>query len=261
MFRLFSGLRIRACLSGAFLMVALLGGAVGAFGVWGLARINDMNTELYDVELRGLSEMKDANLQLVYAGRARNSYLAASTEREREAIRQQFDTAVRNMDALRDRAHTYFHTDEGRRLLGLFKQMEDAWKRDAEAFFTAASAVPLVQKDPRAAESEKQVIASSELLDGLMSKLARNKEHTTAQSVRQGSELYRRTRGIMIALSIAGGAAGDAARLADDARHRRAARSGGARRAPGRRRRPHGRHPCRHPRRDRRPDGRPQGHE
>ena len=204
MFRLFSGLRIRARLSGAFLMVALLGGAVGAFGVWGLARINDMNTELYDVELRGLSEMKDANLQLVYAGRARNSYLAASTEREREAIRQQFDTAVRNMDALRDRAHTYFHTDEGRRLLGLFKQMEDAWKRDAEAFFTAASAVPLVQKDPRAAESEKQVIASSELLDGLMSKLARNKEHTTAQSVRQGSELYRRTRGIMIALSIAG---------------------------------------------------------
>ena len=108
MSRLFSGIRIRARLSGAFLMVALLGGAVGAFGVWGLAHINDMNTELYEVELRGLSEMKDANLQLVYAGRARNSYLAASTEREREAIRQQFDAAVRAMDILRERANTYY---------------------------------------------------------------------------------------------------------------------------------------------------------
>ncbi|MBB1214154.1 Tar ligand binding domain-containing protein, partial [Klebsiella pneumoniae] len=79
MFRLFSGLRIRARLSAAFLLVAVLGGAIGAFGVWGLARINDMNSELSDVDLRGLSEMKDASLQLAYAGRARNSYLAAGT--------------------------------------------------------------------------------------------------------------------------------------------------------------------------------------
>ncbi|WP_063580949.1 methyl-accepting chemotaxis protein [Achromobacter ruhlandii] len=208
MSRLFSGLRIRARLSGAFLMVALLGGAVGAFGVWGLAHINDMNTELYEVELRGLSEMKDANLQLVYAGRARNSYLAASTEREREAIRQQFDAAVRAMDILRERANTYYRTAEGRRLLALFKQMEDTWKRDAEAFFAAASALPLMQKDPRAVEIEKNVIASSELLDGLMAKLARNKETAMAQSVREGTELYARMRAIMVALSIAGVALG-----------------------------------------------------
>ena len=130
MFRLFSGLRIRARLSGAFLMVALLGGAIGAFGVWGLARINEMNSQLYEVELRGLSEMKDANLQLVYAGRARNGYLGAASEREREAIRAQFDSAVRRMDALRDRADAYYQTDDGRRLLASFRQMEeDVYKR------------------------------------------------------------------------------------------------------------------------------------
>jgi methyl-accepting chemotaxis protein len=124
--------------------------------------------------------MKDANLQLVYAGRARNSYLAASTEREREAIRQQFDAAVRAMDI----------------------------QRDAEAFFAAARALPLMRKDPRAVEIEKNVIASSELLDELMAKLARNKETATAQSVREGTELYARIRGIMVALSIAGVALG-----------------------------------------------------
>lgn len=130
--------------------------------------------------MRGLSEMKDANLQLVYAGRARNSYLAASTEREREAIRQQFDAAVRAMDI----------------------------QRDAEAFFAAARALPLMRKDPRAVEIEKNVIASSELLDELMAKLARNKETATAQSVREDTELYARIRGIMVALSIAGVALG-----------------------------------------------------
>ena len=208
MFRLFSGLRIRARLSGAFLMVALLGGAIGAFGVWAMARINDMNTELYDVELRGLTAIKDANLQLVYAGRARNSYLAATSEREREAIRQQFDTAVSKLDALRERAHGYFHTEEGRRMLVSFKQMEDAWRRDADAFFNEAARLPLMQKDPRAAEIEKQLIASSEMLDALMAKLARNKENATAQSVQAGSDLYARTRDIMVALSFGGVALG-----------------------------------------------------
>lgn len=87
MFRLFTGLRIRARLSGAFLIVAMIGGAIGAVGVWGLASINDMNTRLYEVELRGLSDMKEANIHFIYAGRARNSYLAASSERERQAAR------------------------------------------------------------------------------------------------------------------------------------------------------------------------------
>ncbi|WP_116791998.1 methyl-accepting chemotaxis protein [Achromobacter dolens] len=208
MFGLFSGLRIRARLSGAFLMVALLGGAVGAFGVWGLARINDMNSQLYEVELRGLSDMKNANLQLVYAGRARNSYLAASTEAEREASRKQFDSAVRQADALRDRAASYYLAPEDRQLLARFRQAQDAWKRDAEAFFTAARELPLRAKDSRAVEIEKHVIASSEQLDGVMDRLAESKEASTARSVQAGSDLYERTRLIMIALSIAGVALG-----------------------------------------------------
>ncbi|MCZ8407569.1 methyl-accepting chemotaxis protein [Achromobacter dolens] len=205
MFGLFSGLRIRARLSGAFLMVALLG---GAFGVWGLARINDMNSQLYEVELRGLSDMKNANLQLVYAGRARNSYLAASTEAEREASRKQFDSAVRRLDALRGRIGSYYHTPEDLELLARFRQVEAAWKRDAEAFFSAARDLPLRVKDSRAVEIEKHVIASSEQLDGVMDRLAESKEASTARSVQAGSDLYERTRLIMIALSIAGVALG-----------------------------------------------------
>ena len=58
MLRLFSGLRIGARLSGAFLIVAVIGGVIGAFGVWGLASINEMNDRLYDTELRGVSDIR-----------------------------------------------------------------------------------------------------------------------------------------------------------------------------------------------------------
>ncbi|MDQ6217562.1 MCP four helix bundle domain-containing protein, partial [Achromobacter insolitus] len=120
MLRFFSALRIGARLSGAFLLVAVIGGAIGAFGVWGLARINEMNDRLYDTELRGISDIKEANINLIYAGRARNGYLAASTDQERQALRKQFDDAVANMDGLREKAAANFYSEEGKRLLAQF---------------------------------------------------------------------------------------------------------------------------------------------
>ncbi|SEJ63042.1 methyl-accepting chemotaxis protein [Achromobacter sp. NFACC18-2] len=208
MLRLFSGMRIGARLTGAFLLVAVIGGAIGAFGVWGLARINAMNDRLYDSELRGISDLKEANLHLIYAGRARNAFMAASSEQERQALRKQFDDAVRNMDALRDKAAATFHAEQTRQLLAQFGETEQVWKREVSAFFEAAKSQPLTQNDPRVAEIEKRLIASSQKLDDLMTDLAVSKEKSAEASVQEGTELYGTVRAIMIALAVAGVAIG-----------------------------------------------------
>ncbi|CAB3697794.1 chemotaxis protein [Achromobacter piechaudii] len=204
MFRLFSGLRIGARLSGAFLLVAVIGGAIGAFGVWGLSRINELNDRLYDTELRGISDLKEANLNLIYAGRARSGYLAASSEQDRQALKKQFDEAVKTMDVLREKAAQNFHEEEGKRLLAQFVETEQVWKRESEAFFAAAQSQSLTQTDPRVAEIEKRVIASSQKLDDLMTDLAVGKEKAAAQSVDAGTDLYGTVRLVMIILAIAG---------------------------------------------------------
>ncbi|QVQ27488.1 methyl-accepting chemotaxis protein [Achromobacter deleyi] len=204
MLRLFSGLRIGARLTGAFLLVAVIGGAIGAFGVWGLARINEMNDRLYDTELRGISDMKEANINLIYAGRARNAYLAASTDQERKALRKQFDDAVKNMDALREKASANFYADEGKRLLAQFAETEQIWKRESAAFFEAAQSQSLAQSDPRVAEIDKRVVTSSQKLDDLMTSLAVGKEKTAAQSVQEGTDLYVTVRAVMIFLAVMG---------------------------------------------------------
>jgi len=208
MLRLFSGLRIGARLSGAFLLVALIGGAIGAFGVWGLSRINELNDRLYDTELRGISDLKEANINLIYAGRARSGYLAASTEQDRQALKKQFDDAVKNMDVLREKAAKNFHEEEGKRLLAQFVETEQIWKRESEAFFAAAKSQSLTQADPRVTEIEKRVIASSQKLDDLMTDLAVGKEKSTAQSVDQATDLYDTVRLVMIVLAVMGVAIG-----------------------------------------------------
>ncbi len=208
MLRLFSGMRIGARLTGAFLLVAVIGGAIGAFGVWGLARINDMNDRLYGTELRGISDLKEANINLIYAGRARNAYLAASTDQERLALRKQFDDAVKNMDVLREKAAATFYEEQTKHLLAQFGESEQVWKREAAAFFEAAKSQPMTQTDPRVAEAEKRVIASSQKLDDLMTNLAVSKEKAAERSVAEGTALYNTVRAIMIALAIAGVAIG-----------------------------------------------------
>jgi len=208
MLRLFSGLRIGARLSGAFLLVAVIGGAIGGFGVWGLARINEMNDRLYDTELRGISDIKEANINLIYAGRARNGYLAASTEQERQALRKQFDNAVAQMDSLREKAAANFYSEDGKRLLAQFAETEQVWKRESAAFFAAAQARPLTQADPRVVEVEARVIASSQKLDDLMTSLAKIKETVAAQSVQNGTDLYENLRALMVVLALIGVAVG-----------------------------------------------------
>ncbi|MBB1595660.1 methyl-accepting chemotaxis protein [Achromobacter sp. UMC46] len=208
MLRLFSGLRIGARLSGAFLLVAVIGGAIGAFGVWGLSRINEMNDRLYDTELRGISDLKEANINLIYAGRARSGYLAATSDQDRQALKKQFDDAVKNMDTLREKAAANFHAEEGKRLLAQFAETEQVWKRESAAFFAAAQTHSLTQSDPRVAEIEKRVIVSSQKLDDLMTDLAVGKEKAAAQSVQEGTDLYGTMRAVMISLAVAGVAIG-----------------------------------------------------
>ena len=147
--RLHIGARIGVRLSGAFLLVALLGGIIGAFGVWGLARINDMNDQIAQIEFRGLSDIKEANISLIAAGRARKSFLAATSQEERQALRAEFDRDVENLERLRAKAAQTFIRESGKRLLAQFTEAEELWKREAIEFFNEAQTQPLAQVEDR----------------------------------------------------------------------------------------------------------------
>ncbi|MCZ8395562.1 methyl-accepting chemotaxis protein [Achromobacter ruhlandii] len=202
--RLHIGARIGVRLSGAFLLVALLGGTIGAFGVWGLARINDMNDQIAQIEFRGLSDIKEANISLIAAGRARKSFLLAATDEERAALRREFDRDVQSLERLRAQAAQNFTRENGQRLLAAFGEAETAWKREAAAFFDEAARQPLAQLDPAIAGINKRAADTSDKAEHLMSELAQVKEQAADEAVREVTELYRSTRLLVILLSVAG---------------------------------------------------------
>ena len=79
----FQKLRVTVKLILSFLVVAALGAAVSAFGIFYMGRINASTDRLYTHEFRTLQAVQDANINLVYASRAQMGLLSASTRGER----------------------------------------------------------------------------------------------------------------------------------------------------------------------------------
>jgi len=64
-----------------FLVVSCIGAFIGINGVLKAGEINDLATQMYEKELLGLSQISEANVQLIAAGRAiRNAVLANDDE-------------------------------------------------------------------------------------------------------------------------------------------------------------------------------------
>jgi hypothetical protein len=77
---MFLNLRLGTRLLLAFSALVLLGALVAAFGISGLFKLNTVNDDLYEKELLAISYVKEANINLIYAARARGQFALATSE-------------------------------------------------------------------------------------------------------------------------------------------------------------------------------------
>ena len=105
----------------SFIAIALSGAIVAGIGIVNMGRINDMGDRMYEQELLGLSYVKEANISLIYIGRALRSMLLASSEAERATHMGRVETRRKevraNLDFLMaadDPSFVYFLEVRGR---------------------------------------------------------------------------------------------------------------------------------------------------
>ena len=91
-------MKVGTKLIAGFLALALIGAVVAVIGIVNMGRINDLADAMYERELLGLSHIKEANINLIYAGRARGNFLLSTTEQERSTNRShihKYTTAIK----------------------------------------------------------------------------------------------------------------------------------------------------------------------
>ena len=119
-----SNYKIATKLIAAFLLISALGALIGALGLFNMKSMAVAADEMFENELRGISYIKEANIDLLYVGRdARNALLATTPEVRNQArsnLRKNLDLIKSNMG----KAEPLFWSEKGK---AEFSKLKGMW--------------------------------------------------------------------------------------------------------------------------------------
>jgi len=93
-------MKLRAKLLSGFSVVALMSLIVGIVGMRNMSIINNTATIMYERELLGISLVKEANINLLYAARAEKQFLLADTMEYRKSMIESWNRYVGEAERL-----------------------------------------------------------------------------------------------------------------------------------------------------------------
>jgi methyl-accepting chemotaxis protein len=201
---MFSNLKIGVRLIAGFLLVAGISLIVGLIGISNASKINAMADTMYSSELMGLSYIKEANINLIYIGRARGNFLLAHSQEEREkqqAAMTKYSAATKDYV---EKARPLFFTEKGKSMLASFDSIWIDYQRDMQKALTMASAKKLQERDDELQVALNAARSQADKIDNLLTELTLLKEGNAKDASDETTRLYESSRALMIGI-IAGG--------------------------------------------------------
>ncbi|MGK5027609.1 methyl-accepting chemotaxis protein [Janthinobacterium sp. RB2R34] len=201
-------MKVGTRLIAAFFCVALLGAIVAGVGIYNMGKIDTMAGKMYHNELLGLSHIKEANIALIKAGRARGNFLLATTDEERATRRADIAKFLAANKASLAKAQPLFVTPAAKELFARFSTVEAEYMTVMAQALTLAAAEPLAQRSPELTALLNKTRDHANELDSLLDKLSEQKEMRAKEAAEQASSVYQTSRSFMIALVLGSVAAG-----------------------------------------------------
>ncbi|MED5621995.1 methyl-accepting chemotaxis protein [Ideonella sp. BN130291] len=200
---MFSNIKIGIRLVVAFLIVAAFSGIVGLVGVNTASKLNDAADRLYELELIGLSHIKEANINLIYIGRARSNFMLATTQEQRTKQLGMIQKASETLKQELEKARPLFVTEKAKAIFASFNSHWDEYQRDLNQVLAAAGNRKLLEHDEAMEKQTQALLAKAGVLDDLLTDLSVLKEQRGKQAAEETTALYEQSRTLMIG-TIAG---------------------------------------------------------
>ncbi|CTP91478.1 methyl-accepting chemotaxis protein [Xanthomonas graminis] len=197
-------MKIGIRLTCAFLIVAAIGACIGAIGIRNSGRINDYATQLYERELLGLSNIKEANINLINAGRARANLQLSSTQEERAKHLASLDKYTTNVVDYVAKARGSFSAPESKAKLARFDTVWKDYLLHRGRFVEKVAREPLQHTSPELIDLSGKVRGASDELDLLMSELAAIKETRAAEASAETHAIHVSSARMLTAIIVGG---------------------------------------------------------
>jgi methyl-accepting chemotaxis protein len=205
---MFQQMKVGTRLILGFLAVALLGAIVAGIGIYSMDQMNERASRMYHNELLGLSYTKEANINLVYIGRALRGVMLASSDAQRTKSLANFDGYRKMMRDNLDKARPLFVSGDGKRIFdeldaqlnqydGEIARLLDLVKADAVQEQRASIDYMFGTFNPR-----------TQIVDDKMTELAQRKEKLASNANDANIDAYRTSRAMMMLLVACSALAG-----------------------------------------------------
>ncbi|VTU25244.1 Ribose and galactose chemoreceptor protein [Variovorax sp. SRS16] len=201
---MFSNLKIGVRLIAGFVLVAGISAVVGFIGISNTSQMNEKADDMYNNELMGLSHVKEANVHLIYAGRARSNYLLATSQEERDKQQAQIDKSSAAMKDFIEKAQPLFANARAKEIFSTFNSLAQEYQRDMQRALSLAATRKFQERDDALMQAMDQVRDKADKLDTMLDELIEQKEAGARRAAEETDNLYRASRTTMIGI-IAGG--------------------------------------------------------
>ena len=199
-----SNMKIGIRLILAFFALVIITAVVGWVGISNSGKINALADDLYYKELLGLSYIKEANINLIYIGRARGNALLADTKEERERHLAAIDKYSAAIQDYVQKSRDLFVTDEAKRLFSVFDSTWVAYQKEMQNATMLIRTQDLAHKDAVLTETLDNVRKNANVLDDTLTALTKSKEARALQASNETTQIYESGRTTMIILIVGG---------------------------------------------------------
>ncbi len=195
-------MKIGVRLTLGFLLVVALTVAVGVIGIVNLSTVNDLTDKMYNQDMKGLSELQQANIQLIVIGRSlRTSLLAASVE-DRDAAAESTRKAIADTRALIEKARPAFVSDEGKAMIARIEAPLKEYEAEVQRLLQLHIQSGALQPASEFSQMLPQLTRSGGNVDSIMSEVVAFKQKRAKDANDAITDIYLSSRTQMIVLIL-----------------------------------------------------------
>jgi methyl-accepting chemotaxis protein len=206
----FQSLRVTVRLILSFLVVAAIGAAVSALGIYHMGRISASTEQLYANELRALQAVQEANIHLLYASRAQMTLLSAGTRGERNAGANELKASLESLSSRASEVRSFFQeSEEGIKLWGQYESLAAPLQKSMSDFVALVNKQPLdsSQFDNQVSEDSTRLLKESRGLEDVLKGMVAHSKDLARVRAEQADGIYKTSRLMMLVLALVGIAA------------------------------------------------------
>lgn len=198
----FYNLKIATKLILAFSIVAAVTALVGIVGIDNMGTINTMLNTLYKNHMVGLSDNKEANINLIYYDRAVRNYVIAKTQEDRDRRLDNMHTFEENIRSYLSKVKSGLTTEEGRATMADIEKEFDAYLEYAATVIKTVNANGFSNLSDDVIKTTNIAREKADAVDQTMTKLSDMKVQMGKKFYDDSDIVYSDSRDYLIILVV-----------------------------------------------------------